>query len=146
MLNGFVGEFLILIGTFLADPVVGAIAASGVVLAAAYMLWMFRRVFFGPIDREENARLVDLGLREKAIVVALIIPIVWIGVKPGTFLRRLDASVIELVRVMEARGADVASVNGGQSAASMAAAVAARNETGRAARLAAAAGREKAAR
>jgi len=146
MLNGFVGEFLILIGTFLADPVVGAIAASGVVLAAAYMLWMFRRVFFGPVTQEENARLVDLGLREKAIVVALIIPIVWIGVKPGTFLRRLDASVIELVRVMEARGADVASVNGGQSAASMAAEVAARNATGRAARLAAAAGREEAAR
>ncbi|HKJ25736.1 MAG TPA: NADH-quinone oxidoreductase subunit M, partial [Myxococcota bacterium] len=126
MLNGFVGEFLILIGTFLADPWVGAIAASGVVLAAAYMLWMFRRVFFGPVSHEENEKLVDLGLREKAIVVALLVPIFWIGVHPGTFLRRLDASVIELVRVMEARGADVAAANGGQSSASMAAEVARR--------------------
>jgi len=126
MLNGFVGEFLILIGTFMADPWVGAVAASGVVLAAAYMLWMFRRVFFGPVTHEENQKLVDLGLREKVIVVALIVPIVWIGVHPGTFLRRLDASVIELVRVMEARGADVAAVNGGQTSASMAAEVAAR--------------------
>ncbi|MBW2444567.1 MAG: NADH-quinone oxidoreductase subunit M [Deltaproteobacteria bacterium] len=126
MLNGFVGEFLILIGTFLADPVTGAVAASGVVLAAAYMLWMYRRIFFGPVTHEENERLVDLGLREKMIVVALIVPIVWIGVHPGTFLRRLDASVIELVRVMESRGADVASVNGGQTSASMAAEVAAR--------------------
>jgi hypothetical protein len=54
-------------------------------------------------------------------VVALVVPIVWIGVQPDALLRRLDASMIELVRVMEARGADVASVNGGQSAASMAA-------------------------
>jgi NADH-quinone oxidoreductase subunit M len=137
LLNGFVGEFLILMGTFLADPWVGAIAASGVVLAAAYMLWMYRRVFFGPVTHEENAKLVDLGLREKAIVVALVIPIVWIGVKPGTFLRRLDASVIELVRVMEARGADVAAANGGQTAEHMAAEVAARLASERGERVAA---------
>jgi NADH-quinone oxidoreductase subunit M len=126
MLNGFVGEFLILIGTFLAEPWVGVVAASGVVLAAAYMLWMYRRVFFGPLTNDENKGLLDLGLREKVIVMALIVPIVWIGVAPGTFLRRLDASVIELVRVMEARGADVAAANGGQSSTAMAAAVAER--------------------
>jgi len=121
LLNGFVGEFLILLGTFLADAWVGVVASSGVVLAAAYMLWMFRRVFFGPITKDENRSLVDLGLREKLIVAALIVPIVWIGVHPSTLLRRLDASVIELVRTMESRGADVAAVNGGETAAEMAA-------------------------
>ena len=126
LLNGFVGEFLILMGTFLADPWVGAAAVSGVVLAAGYMLWMFRRVFFGPLVHEENQGLFDLGLREKTIVVALLVPIVWIGVHPGTLLRRLDASVIELVRVMEARGADVAAVNGGRTSQQMAAELAAR--------------------
>ena len=121
LLNGFVGEFLILLGTFLADARAGAIATSGVVLAAAYMLWMYRRVFFGPLVGEENAKLLDLGLREKFIVVALLLPIFVIGIHPDPLLRRLDASVIELVRVMEDRGADVAAVNGGESAAEMAA-------------------------
>ena len=99
------------------------VAASGVVLAAAYMLWMYRRVFFGPLTGEENRALLDLGLREKVVVVALLVPIFWIGVQPSSLLRRLDASVLELVRTMEARGTDVASVNGGQSAADMAAAL-----------------------
>ncbi len=116
MLNGFVGEFLILLGVFLADPWVAVVAASGVVLAAAYMLWMVRRVFFGPLENPENRALSDLSLRESFIALALIVPIVWIGVQPGPFLRRLDASVIELVRTMEVRGADLASRNGGFSA------------------------------
>ncbi len=120
-LNGFVGEFLILIGTFLARPWAGVVAASGVVLAAAYMLWMYRRVFFGPVENPDNRGLLDLDLREKAVIVALLVPIFWIGIHPSTFLRRLDASVIELVRSMEARGADLASVNGGQTAEDMAA-------------------------
>ena len=65
MLNGFVGEFLILLGAFLAHPWYAVVAASGVVLAAAYMLWMFRRVMFGPVDNPENRKLIDLDLREK---------------------------------------------------------------------------------
>jgi NADH-quinone oxidoreductase subunit M len=103
MLNGFVGEFLILVGAFLADPVTAVIATSGVVLAAAYMLWMFRRVMFGPVERPENRSLIDLGRREKIVMVAMLIPIVWIGVHPGTFLRRIEPSVLELLRVIEAR-------------------------------------------
>jgi NADH-quinone oxidoreductase subunit M len=121
MLNGFVGEFLILMGTFLASPWVGVVAASGVVLAAAYMLWMYRRVFFGPLEKSENRGLLDLDLREKVVIGALLVPIFWIGIHPGTFLRRLDASVIGLVRTMEARGADLAAANGGRTAADMAA-------------------------
>jgi NADH-quinone oxidoreductase subunit M len=104
-LNGFVGEFLILLGTFLANPLVAVIATSGVVLAAAYMLWMYRRVMFGPIEHAENRSLIDLGLREKLVMVAIIVPIVWIGVHPETFLRRIEPSVVELLRRVEERSA-----------------------------------------
>jgi NADH-quinone oxidoreductase subunit M len=100
-LNGFVGEFLILVGTFLASPWVAAVATFGVVLSAVYVLWMYRRVFFGPCDKPENLSLIDLGLREKAILVAILAPIVWIGVYPNPFLARLDASVGDLLHHME---------------------------------------------
>jgi NADH-quinone oxidoreductase subunit M len=104
-LNGFVGEFLILLGTFLANPLVAVIATSGVVLAAAYMLWMYRRVMFGPIEHAENRSLIDLGLREKLVMVAIIVPIVWIGVDAESFLRRIEPSVVELLRRVEERSA-----------------------------------------
>jgi NADH-quinone oxidoreductase subunit M len=103
MLNGFVGEFLILLGTYLVAPIFAIIATSGVVLAAAYMLWMFRRVMFGPVDNPENRGLIDLGLREKVVMMALLIPIIWIGVYPNPLLRRIEPSVIELIRQFEAR-------------------------------------------
>jgi NADH-quinone oxidoreductase subunit M len=102
-LNGFVGEYLILVGAYVASPLVAIPATFGVVLAAAYLLWMYRRVMFGPVDRPENRGLIDLGLREKAVLVAILIPIFWIGIYPDTFLRRLDASVGELLHVMDAR-------------------------------------------
>jgi NADH-quinone oxidoreductase subunit M len=104
MLNGFVGEFLILIGTFLAWPAVAVVATSGVVLAAAYMLWMYRRVMFGPVDNEENRGLIDLDLREKLVMVAMIVPIIWIGLYPEALLRRIEPSVIDLLEKVE-RGA-----------------------------------------
>jgi len=65
LLNGFVGEFLILLGAFLVNPLVAALATSGVVLAAVYMLWMYRRVMFGPVEVAENRSLIDLGLRAR---------------------------------------------------------------------------------
>jgi NADH-quinone oxidoreductase subunit M len=101
MLNGFVGEFLILLGTFRAHTGVAVVATFGVVLAAAYMLWMYRRVMFGPIENPENRGLIDLGLREKSVMVAILIPIFWIGIYPETFLKRLHPPVLELLRVME---------------------------------------------
>jgi NADH-quinone oxidoreductase subunit M len=103
LLNGFVGEFLILLGVFLVNPVVAAVATSGVVLAAVYMLWMYRRVMFGPVEVAENRSLIDLGLREKLVMVALIVPIIWIGVYPNPLLRRIEPSVIELLRVVDVR-------------------------------------------
>jgi NADH-quinone oxidoreductase subunit M len=104
-LNGFVGEFLILLGTFKAAPAFGAAATFGVVLAAVYMLWMYRRVFFGPVEIAENRGLIDLDLREKLVIAAVVIPIVWIGVYPQPLLTRLSAPVGEILRVMEAKRA-----------------------------------------
>jgi NADH-quinone oxidoreductase subunit M len=100
-LNGFVGEFLILVGAYDANPAVAVFATLGVILAAAYPLWAYRRIFFGPVEHPENRGLIDLNLREKAILVALLVPIVWIGVYPKPFLGRLHASVSELVQVVK---------------------------------------------
>ena len=92
-LNGFVGEFLILLGAFKKSVVLGVLAASGVILAAVYMLWMFKRAMFGPLDKEENKSLKDLNLREIAVLVPIIVMIIWIGIYPQTFLRKMDRSV-----------------------------------------------------
>jgi NADH-quinone oxidoreductase subunit M len=109
LLNGFVGEFLILLGAFEASAWTAVLSATGVILSAAYMLWMVRRVFFGPVSQEVNRKLVDLSLRERAVAVALVIPMIWIGVYPASFLRPMDRSVTELIREMDRRGAEVAS-------------------------------------
>ncbi len=92
-LNGFVGEFLILLGAFKKNTALAVLAASGVILAAVYMLWMFKRAMFGPLDKEENKSLKDLDLREIAVLVPIVVMIVWIGVYPQTFLRKMDRSV-----------------------------------------------------
>jgi NADH-quinone oxidoreductase subunit M len=103
LLNGFVGEFLILLGAFQAAPGVTVAATFGVVLSAVYLLWMYRRVFFGPVENPENRGLIDLGLREKAVMVAMIVPMFWIGIYPDTLLRRLHPPVLDLLHVMEAK-------------------------------------------
>jgi NADH-quinone oxidoreductase subunit M len=108
LLNGFVGEFLILLGAFRASPWVATLGATGVILSAAYMLWMVRRVFFGPLTHEANRGLRDLGLREKLVAVAMAVPMIWIGIYPDACLRKLDRSVLDLLSLMEARGAPVA--------------------------------------
>ncbi len=92
-LNGFVGEFLILLGAFKKDILFTVLAASGVILAAVYMLWMFKRAMFGPLDKEENRVLKDLNAREIATLIPIVILIVWIGIYPQTFLRKMDRSV-----------------------------------------------------
>jgi len=116
MLNGFVGEFLILLGTYHVAPWVAVAGTFGVVLAAAYMLWMLRRVMFGPVDNPENRGLIDLGLREKFVVVAVLVPIFWIGIYPDFFLRRLDASVTEVLRRVETANARMVLPRGRESA------------------------------
>lgn len=103
--NGFVGEFFILLGTFLEYPFVAAAAALGVILAAVYLLFMVRRVAFGPITKIENTRLVDLGVREMAILVPLVVLVFWIGVYPDPVLSILHPSVEHLMAQIHSAGA-----------------------------------------
>ncbi len=100
-LNGFVGEFLILAGTFKTYPVYAIIAAVGVILAAIYLLWLIQKVFYGPVTNEENTKVRDLAWNEVAALVPLVILMVWIGVHPSTFLRRMSPSVSELIATVK---------------------------------------------
>ena len=102
-LNGFVGEFLILLGAFRVDPMVAAVSATGVILAAIYLLWMYQRVMFGPMTNEKNRGLRDLSAREFWTLAPVIALIVWIGVFPNPLLRRLDASVATLLERVNAK-------------------------------------------
>ncbi len=112
LLNGFVGEFLILLGSFGPNPGFTALAATGVVLGAVYMLWMVRRIFFGPLVHEANRKLSDLSAREVLVAAAMAIPMLWIGLHPSTFLRPMDRSVEEFLSTLERRGVDLAAYAG----------------------------------
>ena len=100
-LNGFIGELLILIGSFKASVLFGALATIGLILGAVYLLWMYKRVMYGPITKEENKSLPDMTRREYAYLVPIIVFIVWIGVYPMPFLNKMDASVQHLLKVMD---------------------------------------------
>ncbi|MFA6542154.1 MAG: NADH-quinone oxidoreductase subunit M, partial [Bacteroidota bacterium] len=104
-LNGFVGEFLILLGSFgspfLGTPVYTAVAATGVIFSAVYMLWMVQRVFFGKVTHAENEKLLDLGKREIGLLLPILLFIVWIGVYPSTFLRSSEQHTKQVVVQMQ---------------------------------------------
>jgi NADH-quinone oxidoreductase subunit M len=110
-LNGFVGEFLILLGTFFTYRWWVVPAAFGIVLAAVYLLWAYKRVFHGEVTHEENRRLPDLNVRELAMLAPLLVLIVAIGVYPKPFLDRIEPSAQKIVRSFNASvvpGAEVA--------------------------------------
>ena len=101
-LNGFIGEILILQGVFVVNRMWAAVAASGIVLGAAYMLWLYQRTMFGNVENPKNEGLADLNPREVATFVPLIILAVWIGLYPSPFLRRLDSSVDHVMSRLDA--------------------------------------------
>jgi NADH-quinone oxidoreductase subunit M len=101
MLNGFVGEFLIILGAFHVRVLYAALAAVGVVLAAVYLLWMYQRVFYGAVTNEKNRNLLDLTDREKVILVSVVVVILWMGIYPQPFLRRLDLNVAQVIQRVE---------------------------------------------
>ena len=107
-LNGFVGEFLILAGTFLVRPAWAVVGALGVILSAVYMLWMYQRVVFGEVSRPENETLRDLSGRELAMLIPLAVLIVWMGVYPATFLGPMDASIERLADRVQRNETDLA--------------------------------------
>ena len=100
-LNGFVSEWLVLQGAFLASPRYAWFAATAMILSAVYMLWMYQRVFFGTVS-EENRGLSDLRFREYAILVPMILMMVWMGMYSATFLRRMDVSTARIVSDIDA--------------------------------------------
>jgi len=108
-LNGFVGEFLILLGAFAVTPGWTAAAATGMILSAIYMLWMFRRVIFGPLTNPENQKLRDLDRREILILAPVVALIIFMGVYPQPFLSRVKPSVdLTLKRVFAIQGVPTA--------------------------------------
>jgi NADH-quinone oxidoreductase subunit M len=101
--NGFVGEFLILLGTLKVNVTYAAFATAGIVLAAVYMLWMVQRVVLGKVTNKENEGLSDLNGRERWVLYPLIVLIFWIGVYPGAFLRRIEPAITQLLNGIYAR-------------------------------------------
>jgi NADH-quinone oxidoreductase subunit M len=106
--SGFVGEFLVLVGIFQVSPWVAALTATGVILGAAYMLYLYRRVIFGELTKEKLKDIMDLSPREIAVFAPLAILAIWMGVYPAPFLDVMHASVAHLVdqvKVAQASGA-----------------------------------------
>jgi NADH-quinone oxidoreductase subunit M len=100
--NGFVGEFLILLGSWRFSPALTSAAALGVILAAAYVLWMVQRVLYGEVTNPKNAALPDLSLRELTVIVPLAALTIFMGVASPLFTRKIEPTVIALVRDVRA--------------------------------------------
>ena len=104
-LNGFIGEFFILLGTFNSELygniTFAVLAATGVILAAVYMLWMYQRVMFGPLVKEENKSMLDLNAREVSLLIPLVIFMIWIGIRPVDFTVYSEGWVENFISVTE---------------------------------------------
>jgi NADH-quinone oxidoreductase subunit M len=104
-LNGFVGEFLILLGAFksssLGSPWFAILGTTGVIFAAVYLLWSYQRVFFGTLDNRENEKLIDLNKREWFVLSPIVLLIVWIGFHPNTFLEKSALASKKIVQQIE---------------------------------------------
>ena len=117
-LNGFVGEFLVLAGSFKTHPRWAVLASTGVILSAIYLLWLVQRVFFGPIQNEENREIPDIAWNEVAAMVPLVVLMVWIGLYPNYFLRKMTPSVERLLTVVEHNNAQMMYASNGRQALS----------------------------
>jgi NADH-quinone oxidoreductase subunit M len=116
-LNGFVGEYLVLVGAFQASPLWAIVGLSGVIFGAVYMLMATRRMLFGALDKPENRELTDLNAREIGLMLPLVVLVVWLGVSPNTFMAKTQPS-IEMVnlRIAEARRAALAGLDAAPTA------------------------------
>src|SRR5262249_56305331 len=101
-LNGFVGEFLILVGAFQADRLAAVLATAGIIFAAVYLLWMYQRVAFGPLAHAELREFPDLDAREILTLVPILVLIVWIGVYPKPFTAVTEQAAAELIQTGDA--------------------------------------------
>jgi NADH-quinone oxidoreductase subunit M len=110
-LNGFVGEFLVLAGTFVTNAGFAAVAAVGVILSAIYLLWAYQRMMHGPLPQEHTTHR-DLSLREYMILVPVVVAIVWIGVFPKPFLDRIEPDAERHARIVEVEPAGARAAGG----------------------------------
>jgi NADH-quinone oxidoreductase subunit M len=101
MLNGFVGEFLILLGTFERHAAWASWAALGVIFSSIYLLWAYQRVFFGPVTQERNRELPDADLRERCVLVVMAALILWMGIGSVAFTRRTESSARNIIDLMQ---------------------------------------------
>ena len=101
--NGFVGEFMVLIGSFRTEPVLALIATTVVIISACYLLWAIQRILFNSLDKPENEHIPDLNRRELAVMIPLVACIVWLGVYPAPVLRRMETAATHFVTQVNAR-------------------------------------------
>jgi len=99
---GFVGEFLVLLGSFGRYPIITVAATTGVILAAVYMLWSTQRIIYNPLAHRENRKLSDLNWREAGMLLPLCALIIWVGFYPAPILRRMEPTLTRLVEQVEA--------------------------------------------
>jgi NADH-quinone oxidoreductase subunit M len=104
--NGFVGEFLILLGSWRFSPALVVLSSIGVVLAAAYVLWMIQRVFYGEVAQAKNAALADLSAREAGVLLPLVALALFMGVASPLFTRLIEPSADALVRTVREQAPD----------------------------------------
>ena len=123
MLNGFVGEFLILSGTFTQHAAWATWAALGIIFSAVYLLWSYQRVFFGEVTQDRNRTLPDASIRERSILFVMAAVILWMGIGSTTFTKRMETSTANVLQLMErptptydsgARPAAPAAIHGAQ--------------------------------
>ena len=105
--NGFIGEFLVLLGSFGKYPWATAVATTGVIFAAAYLLWALQRIIFNPLSNPENEKLPDLSRRELIVLAPMVAGILWLGLYPAPVLERIEASASALIEQVEATRAQV---------------------------------------
>jgi len=113
--SGFVGEFLVMVGVFKDNTWAAAFITTGIILGAAYMLWLYRRVIFGKLEKPDLKGLLDLSPREVAIFAPLILIVFWMGIYPGSFTSIFDASVDNLVKNHQTAMAEHHKVNVAQA-------------------------------
>lgn len=109
--NGFIGEFLILLGAFKVNKIAAVIAALGVILGAVYMLWMFQRVFYGKVTNPKNFNIPDLNLREFVYLLPLVVFIFWVGLFPNFFLNKMHKSVDHFIGQVQISQHQIAQVD-----------------------------------
>jgi NADH-quinone oxidoreductase subunit M len=113
--NGFISEFLVMVGSFKTYPYLTTVSAIGVILGAAYMLWALQRIIYNPLDKRENEQLTDLNWREVTLLLPVLAAILWLGLYPKPVLARMEAATTSFVQTVEARAArQSASLPGGR--------------------------------